>query len=356
MASIRMEDLVQTLSPDSWSKEARDVLIWTKDSKPMLRAYASVLKGLFNWLIDKRYTLPVTSDYLSEYIVHKAESSPSGRPSSGLKQLKYAYRIYANALGLENFFQHESIKTLVQKSIQKFTKDAIQHVGSFHDDLDLLFEYFDRSWVPLETMDEKELRDRTIVLVSLCTMARPSDICAMTLLRKRVCFERKTVIQDGVEVVDNFFQLTLLGTKTDQKMDGRKVRVYSVSEPKRCPVLHLKQYMERTQDTALRMIDPPLFLSICSTVHPVKKGLKPDTIASIIKAILDQAGIRSEPGKPKITARSIRPTAATKAYMEDVSITDILDTGGWSVNSADLLRKHYLRPSRRNNISSAILT
>ncbi len=344
------------IAPEKWSQKPRETLVWTKDGKPMLRAYASVLKDLFNWLISSGYNLPITSEALALYIDVKAEKSPSGRPRSALKQLKYAFRIYAKALQIEDFFEDESIKRLVANAIQKYTTNPITHVASFHEEMDLLFEYLDRSWIPFEEMEEKELRDRTILLVSMCAMARPSDICAITLLRKRVWFDSHP-LREGQTRKDEFVQLTLLGSKTDLHMDGHKVRIYNVDIVKRCPILHLKAYMQATQDKALKFQgDAPLFLAIQTSLHPDIKGLKADSISSIIKTILDLAGIKSAPGKGKISARSIRPTAATQAFINDVSIADILDTGRWSVDSADLLRKHYLRPSRRNNISSALLT
>ena len=209
-------------------------------------------------------------------------------------------------------------------------------------------------------MEEKELRDRTILLLALCCMSRPSDLSKNVVTRPRLIFGEHKPNQDGS--VDKYVDIVMLGTKTDTKMDGRKVRVYEVSLAERCPIRHLRAYLQRTMDRALRFKtihneQVPLFLTTESYARSVKeeRGLTADTIASILKHILDLAGIKSVHGQGKISARSIRPTAATQAFAAGISLTDILDTGGWSTESADLLRKHYLRPCRRNNVSSSIL-
>ena len=131
-----MEDLVESLANPSWSKKARDTLSFSKDGKPILRAYASILKEMFNWMVETRRVLPMEEAALAEFIVYKAEKSPSGRPASALKHLKYAFRYYAISVKCENLFLLESIRSLKVKTIQKYTTSPLIHVASFHDDLE----------------------------------------------------------------------------------------------------------------------------------------------------------------------------------------------------------------------------
>ena len=281
-----------------------------------------------------------------------------------MKQLRYAYAIYAQALRLPNHFELPQTKRLLSKAVEKFTKAPLQHVPSFHEEIHMLFDYLDASWVPFNEMSEKMLRDRSILLTALCLMARPSDIAKFSFFRTWVVF------QNGQTEIDFAVEIQIIASKTDQKRQGRKLRIYSVDKIQRCMVRHLeayllstkhKEHVYRSQQTSHVAQDErqdsdidkgvPTFLSVTNDV----KGLMPDSISAIITSFLQEAGIDESLGKGKITAKSIRPTAATQAFTQGVSLADILDTGGWSVNSADLLRRYYLRPSIRHNISDCLL-
>jgi hypothetical protein len=355
LADIRMEDLVRLGAPADWSDDEKELLNYGKTKRVgNKRSYASSLKQFFVWLLKEKRAIPPTSKDAVKYMKYRASSSESGRPASGLKQLKCAYRIYAKAYKVENIFDASEVNNFMSKVIQKFTTKPLQLVKAFNEELQTLFDHLDRTFVPLDIMDLRELRNRTILLLSLAAMTRPSDIAGFTFCRNWIEFGIQQ-FKEGFE--KTFVKIELLATKTDFAMMGRKVRIYGlqIESTARCPVEHLNQYLTRTShleqdfvhDASVQHEVQPNLVPVFLTTVGKLKGLVADTISSCIRDTLQLAGIQA-------TAKSMRTTAATKANDAGASLGSILQTGGWSKNSKRLLQRHYLRPSRKTNISAQI--
>jgi hypothetical protein len=204
-------------------------------------------------------------------------------------------------------------------------------------------------------MDTLKLRDRTIFLVALIGFARPSDLGFKTWFREQIRFESHHS-DTGNE--KRFMTFTLLGTKADYKRNGSQVRIYESENIESCPVRHLQQYLKRTgkYTSDVTILDrfgkpkTPVFLSIPlrgNKIIPLSNG----SIARVMTSMLRTLGINNK----VITAKSFRPTAATSAHLNGVSLDEILDLGRWSHMSAPIILTHYIRRSEMHNVTDKLM-
>lgn len=182
----------------------------------------------------------------------------------------------------------------------------------------------------------RDLRMKSITLLSLAAFCRPSDLA---------CVSKTSLNDAGSTVAENSFprfrlasikwladgaQITFYGSKADKKMSANPVLIETSSDENLCPVLALKAYIEATEEFRAAIPDEPVYISLRAPY----KGLSSSSIIQIISQALKDSG--QDTG---VTARSLRPTGARAAITADVDPSMVQRRGRWM--STDIFNRHY---------------
>ena len=191
-----------------------------------------------------------------------------------------------------------------------------------------------RTWADNDNLSIKKLRQKTVALIALTALCRPSDLAPKAIFKRSQISENA----DGSLTV-NFF-----GIKNDRNMQGFEIRIQKSSDNKVDPVDCLLTYLTRTDH--LTTPDGPVFLPISGS--PPLKQVDSSTIASDLRDIIRLAGLPSH-----FTPRCFRPTGATVAVHEGGNDRDIRQLGRWKTE--EVFYQHYVYPNSKTNITDSIL-
>ncbi len=152
-----------------------------------------------------------------------------------------------------------------------------------------------REWSDNTGLDLKTLCMKSITLLSLCAMLRPSDIAPIS---------RKVFSRDWVKVMDDGqLEIYLHGIKNDYKLDGFRVIIQPTSEAVLCPIATLTFYLARTAIHAKACSSsssPPVFLSL----KPPFTALSARDISKVLTAVITESGLDMS----QFTPKNFRPT------------------------------------------------
>jgi len=168
-----------------------------------------------------------------------------------------------------------------------------------------------------EKLDIKTLRAKTICLLALVGLFRPSDLALMKL-------DHLTFNQTSVSI-SNF------GGKTDKDLAGIPTTVTNSSVPSLCPVKTLQVYIDRTKTARDKISGHPIFLYLN---NKQAEPLGNQRIAKVMTLTLQEAGIDDT------TARSFRKTGASTAINKGADPDLVMKLGRW--RSVDVFFKHYV--------------
>ena len=168
-----------------------------------------------------------------------------------------------------------------------------------------------------EKLDIKTLRAKTICLLALVGLFRPSDLALMKL-------DHLTFNQTSVSI-SNF------GGKTDKDLAGIPTTVTNSSVPSLCPVKTLQVYIDRTKTARDKISGHPIFLYLN---NKQAEPLGSQRIAKVMTLTLQEAGIDDT------TARSFRKTGASTAINKGADPDLVMKLGRW--RSVDVFFKHYV--------------
>jgi len=157
----------------------------------------------------------------------------------------------------------------------------------------------------------KDLRSKTLALLAITGLFRPSDLARISL--KDLSFQ------------DDHVDINHFGGKTDKEMNGIQMKIFKASDTQVCPVLHLQQYIKRTADGRKT---EQVFISIKND-----EPIGDQRISNILKETLKLADIDA-------MARSFRKTGATAAINDGVHPDLVMKLGRW--RSPDVFFKHYV--------------
>ena len=87
----------------------------------------------------------------------------------------------------------------------------------------------------------------------------------------------------------------------------------------------IDQYITMTNPWRPKQNHGPLFLSYVKPHLPLSKS----RLAAWVKEIIKQAGVNTD----TFSAHSVRGASSSKAFMEGLSIQEVLDHGSWSQES-----------------------
>lgn len=259
----------------------------------------------------------------------KSKSDQSDRPESMLKSIQAALTHYFMATSDSNPFDND-LRNFMTALIKRYTRHAagrtkIMPIKPISD----LFS----SWPDNEQLTIKQLRQKTISLLSLGMMARPSDLApSMGFSRNQIKFNN-----------DRSMTLTLCGIKNDSDRHGFEIKIDSASNPKVDPVSALQHYLGRTASSTHS--DGPVFLTCKTPVQPLNaRGVSQDLSDVIRLAGLDRQGF---------TPRSFRPSAATAAIAAGLDPHTTQQIGRWKTK--EVFFERYVYPVTKGDFTNKIL-
>jgi len=182
-------------------------------------------------------------------------------------------------------------------------------------DVGLVLDHI-RSWGPTVTLTQKKISLKLAMLLALANASRCSELHSLDT-------QYMSWNKSGVT-----FSLAAL-TKTSKPGKDKALFFPRLEADKEmCPVASLIQYLQKTK--SIRR-DHTLFISYVKPYGAVQAC----TIARWIKDILKSAGFGD------FRAHSTRGAAVSAAYMQGMSVPDILAVADWSTDS--MFRRFYFR-------------
>ena len=274
---------------------------------------------------------PFDSAVIADYFLHKC--SASDRPHSTVRCVSAALSALYETTERHNPAHDPFVSRLTQAIVKSGTRAPMARAAVM--DISPFVRLF-QSWLDNESLTLQQLRLKTITLLSLALMLRPSDIAP---LARR--YDASTDLTDKLVMTtdqlqftsDGFLQVTFFGIKNDSQRTGFQVRLPPNSDLKLDPVDALRTYLSRT-DAIRCTTTKPVFLSL---VRPYS-AISASTVAQVLgKAISAAEAFGLTPGhRPK----DFRPTSATRAVQLGFDTDDVQRLGRWKTRSVFL--EHYV--------------
>ena len=300
-----------------------------------------MLKKCYEYCKTHDFDFPPTeSNKLADFLCVLGDSSdrPRSMLATALAALSHVY----SALNLIDLTKDTDIMRLCTALIKSSTTQTMKRstvlpVKKFTD----MF----REWGSNDMLNLKMLRLKTITLLALALMLRPSDIAPHakrfdeeTFTLEKVLFttEMLKFTEDGVHV--SFF-----GIKNDTKRDGFVVYLPKYEDVIVDPVSCLQDYIDKTERYRH---DKSVFLSLKSPFQ----GLSASSVAKILEESIDLAGLKGQ----GFTAKSFRPTGATVAIDQGLDPKIVQQVGRWK--TADVFFQHYVHSRTPDEYTSKMLS
>lgn len=193
-----------------------------------------------------------------------------------------------------------------------------------------------RSWPCNDMLPLKQLRMKTVALLAIVLMLRPSDVAPKATSfdigsgvasRFVMSTDHVTFSADGAATVCFF------GVKNDAQRTGFEVTIPPSSDGQVDPIAALRVYIDRTASMRCSQ-SRPLFLSLVRPYGAISASAVAGVLQDAISAA-EEFGL--PPGhKPK----DFRPTGATEAVIRGFSADDVQRLGRWKTRS--VFMDHYV--------------
>jgi hypothetical protein len=193
------------------------------------------------------------------------------------------------------------------------------------------------NWPDNSLLSVKQLRLKTISLMALVFMLRPSDIAPRSQLSDPTSGNKRNIVfsVDNLDFSpDGGLTVTFHGIKNDYDRDGFTVTLPPLPPAlvKFNPVLSLQDYIKATSVQRSSVPYNPVFLTLNKPYHAIDAS----TMSAILCQAIKLAGLSS----PPYTAKSFRPTGATHAIDSGLHPDVARHIGRW--RSQDTFEKHYV--------------
>ena len=195
-----------------------------------------------------------------------------------------------------------------------------------------VFRDFFRGW-DNKSLTLKELRLKSITLLALVAMLRPSDIAPNANLFECNSREQNKFIFSCRQLKfndDGSLSITIHGNKNDVKRTGFVIDIQPAEDERLCPVKTLELYIQRT--ASFRGQEGPVFLTLNKPYNP----LSAKAVSNILNESISLVGL----SRNLYSAKSFRPTGATKAVSEGINPNIVQKTGRWKTTS--VFFEHYV--------------
>lgn len=341
MASTSLACLWEAnLRQAGWSRKA------IKRAEPALaastrRSYDNMLMKCRVFAQENGIVFPPSATHeVAELICFLAENST--RPQSCVNIFLAAIKQVFRASDMKDITDNFAIKRLVTAVTKSQTerpmkRSAVLPVGQLLDTIKL--------WGVNSSMPIKFLRIKTISLLAISLMLRPSDIAPNATFFEGDSLEEQKIVfsTDMVVFKESIMEVTLFGTKNDLDRKGFVVTLPAHSDVTVCPIASLKCYIERTSH--LRRGNA-VFLSLKAPYGPLSSA----SVAKDLQACLDMAGLKNS----GFSAKSFRPTGATVAIEKGNDPKTVQSVGRWK--SSEVFYNHYVHSRTPESFTSAVLS
>ena len=185
---------------------------------------------------------------------------------------------------------------------------------------------------------------KAITLMALTTMLRPSDIAPKAVLFDEESDSGKKVIfkTDMIQTTELGLNVTLFGIKNDTTRTGFEISIPRHSDELIDPVAAIEEYIKATSDMRS---DGGVFIGL-------NKPYKAISAAAVGKVLEEAIGLAGLAGMG-FTAKSFRPTGATKAIERGIEPEIVQKVGRWK--STDVFYQHYVHSRTPVEFTDAIL-
>jgi hypothetical protein len=280
----------------------------------------------------------ILADFLTEV------ASRSLKPKGVLNMAVCSLKAYFKALDLSvNVFALE-IDLLVIGLIKSGT--SVPAARTHAMPVDSFVSLFN-SWLSNDRLSLKDLRAKSIALLSLSVMLRPSDIAPRSVLYDPTTKKIQNVLFTTEQIKfleDGSMKVVLFGIKNDTSRTGFEVMVPAHSDINLCPVKCLKMYIDRThvfRDKRLK----PVFLSL---VRPYA-AVQADAIAKILRSVISDAGL----DVTEFSAKYFRPTGATVLIEAGHDPELVRKLGRWKCST--VFYDHYVHRKTPLSVLESVL-
>ncbi|MGD0469982.1 MAG: site-specific integrase [Terriglobales bacterium] len=252
-----------------------------------LKAYRNDWRDFESWCRDHQLpSLPSTPEAVALYIADCASTLASGTIARRLTSITKAHQ----AAGYT-----DSPATTRHFVVGETLKGIRRMIGAAQHGKAPLLSADIRRIVAARREDLLGLRDAALVLVGFAGGFRRSELAAI-----HICDLKFS--SDGVVI-------TVRKSKTDQEGAGREVGLPFGSSSQTCPVLALRQWLDRAG-----IQEGPVFRAVQRYGHVSRRGLHRDSIGKLLKRAAARAGMNVDP----LGGHSLRAGCVTQAAMNGV--------------------------------------
>ncbi len=344
MAPVCMEIVWETrLLRSGWStRAARQVALSLATSTRQL--YNRLLGKLRDLCYRKMVMFPPTEDapsIIADFLCQIADSSdkPASQLRSAAAAITWMYHCIDEPCPM-NSFELSSLTSALIKSgtLQPSLRTKIMPCEPFTQ----LFE----QWGANEKLSVKQLRLKSITLLALACMTRPSDLAP-----NGEVFDPLSLTTSKMEFTTNQLQfhndgsltIVFFGIKNDADRKGFEVCIPPGASNASNPVQCLRDYVSRTDSQ--RPDSKPVFISLNAPF----KGICSGTVSNILKEAIALAGLSDS----EYTPRSFRPTGATAAIEAGCLPETAMQIGRWKTKEVFLNR--YVYPKAPQNYTENVM-
>ncbi|XP_063361768.1 uncharacterized protein LOC134650763 [Cydia amplana] len=311
-------------SVNNWSQEQKDLLLssWRESSR---KTYQPAWKRWCSWTQDNKVdTLKPSAADFARFLIDLHQKV--GLSYSTILVHKSAIATLTDPDNQVNLSSHALVRHALKAISIKAPKADKVPIW----DTEILI-----NWLKNSTIDENsfyECTKRAAILLLLCSGRRVHDL---TLL---------SINSDNCIVSENLITFwPIFGSKTDSVSNRQSGwRLFQNSECKNLdPVFWIKKVISLSADRRNKCKSNNLFITVSGT----PKSASRTVIANWIKKVLLDAGIQASPG-------SVRPAVASKNWVQDFPLDDILARGNW--RSQNTFLNFYRREIRPLAAASSI--
>ena len=309
-----------------------------------LKTYNVYVLKYKNFCLSKNIVFPCTDPkIIGDFLCMIADSSKKPRSVLGVSSCALKALFRARGENVSQIFT-DDITMLITALVKGGTTVPMSRTETMP--IERFSSYF-LSLPPNEMLSIKDLRQKTVCLLGLAVMLRPSDLAPkavsydpVTGVTSRVIFSTKNVRFN----VDGSMNLTLFGIKNDYYRKGFEVMVPPHKNKCLDPVCALRCYISKTR--LLRNVETsPVFISLNRPFHVLTET----SIANIMKECIEKVGLDST----KFTAKYFRPTGATAGIEAGHDPEIIRKLGRW--NSSNVFYEHYVHCKTPSALIESIL-
>lgn len=175
-------------------------------------------------------------------------------------------------------------------------------------------------------------------------MLRPSDVAPKGTIFDQVSESEESFIfsKDMIQFSVTGTHVTFLGIKNDTDRAGFKVFLPRMNNDMFDPVKTLEDYIAKTNNVR---IDNAVFISL----RKPHKAISAASVANILEDALTLAGLANK----GFSAKSFRPTGATKAIESGIEPDIVQKLGRWKCS--EVFKNHYVHSVTPVNYLSNLL-